>query len=495
MSLLGRLFHREGMADYRQGILQFNHGDFAGAIACFERTLAVVRNPTDPYHSLSRFYAAEAHAKLGLALARHGELDRAAAEFRQAIACGYRYPDLHVQLAGILHRLGDPAGAEQECRAALAIHPSYHDARARLAIALAGQGRMEEARALLVELQAKGYPLPPDLVWEAGEGPHAFALQALGEQIDRKKRSSDSLVRALDRYNRGDLRAAIEELKEAVEEEPRYADLRCRLASLLLEAGDAEQALPQLEAAIGIHPLYVEARLQAGIVLLRLNDPTGAVAHLEVAYERAPDYPDVRLFLGLALLRDGELGRASLLLAETVEMLPRYAAGHYGLALVQLVQGTADKAARSLRSALACDPNFTCAQLDLAYLLLRSGEVTEAAGLFQRLLDRDPKNPEALLGLGTVRCGQSISSSMRSSPAGAAVHDPEPVFAPAGLGRLDLEQEAGAAGVEAQVRHALALLQKGQKQEARKALAEALAADPTNPTARALADQGLIARL
>jgi tetratricopeptide (TPR) repeat protein len=389
MSLLGRLFHREGMADYRRGIIQFNNGDFTSAIECFERTLVVVRNPTDPYHSLSRFYAAEAHAKLGLALARNGDLGRAASEFRSAIGCGYRYPDLHVRLAGILERLGDPAGAERECLAALAIHPAYHDARACMGIALVSLGRLDEARALLEDLHERGYGLPPGLPWEAGGAPPPEALSALRDQLDRKNRSSASLQRALDSYDRGDLQMAIEELEEAVEEQPRYADLHCRLGALLIEAGKVERALEELKAALEIHPRYVEARLQSGIAWLRLGDPEKAVEHLEVAYDQAPDYPDVLLFLGLALLRDGALSRASALLTETVERLPRFAGGHYGLALVRLVEGATDESIALLRGALACDPNFSRAQLDLGDLLLRRGEAAEAASRFRGILEKE----------------------------------------------------------------------------------------------------------
>ena len=77
MSLLGRLFARGGMEHYRRGILLFNQKDYERAVQEFEICLSSLGDRSDPYQNLGRFYAAEAHAKLGLALHEQGKLPEA----------------------------------------------------------------------------------------------------------------------------------------------------------------------------------------------------------------------------------------------------------------------------------------------------------------------------------------------------------------------------------------------------------------------------------
>ena len=72
MSFLRRVFGRWKNPHYARGILHYNRREYAPAVEAFERLLAAVRAPPTPAVELARFYAAEAHAKLGLALFRQG---------------------------------------------------------------------------------------------------------------------------------------------------------------------------------------------------------------------------------------------------------------------------------------------------------------------------------------------------------------------------------------------------------------------------------------
>ncbi|MBM3288492.1 MAG: tetratricopeptide repeat protein, partial [Candidatus Eisenbacteria bacterium] len=365
MSVLGRLFHRDGMSDYRRGIVHFNNGDFDRAVEAFERTLESIQNPSDPYYSLGRFYAAEAHSKLGLSLYQRGDLIRAAAEFRKALSCGYRYPDLHMHLASILDRQGDAKGAEQHHRAALEIHPDYHDARCGLLIALLRQSRPEEAAIELARLREAGFPLPHGAAGaERDLSDPAFA-EGLRDQLEQRQRSRWGLLKAVESYDRGDKGQAIADLREAIAGQPRYADLRCRLGSLLIEAGAIDEALSELEVALEINPRYVEARLQAGLACLRLGQPARAIEHLRVAASEQPAFPDVHLFLALAVLREGDLGTAAGLLEKTLEEAPRFHRARYALGLVRLAQGRGEEALRFLRAAVDGDPLLSRARIDL----------------------------------------------------------------------------------------------------------------------------------
>ena len=439
MSILGRLFQRDGMAIYRRGILRFNRGEYREAIADFESTLEGIHDPKDPYYSLGRFYAAEAHAKLGLAHERLGDRTQAAEEFGKALACGYHYPDLHVHLSAIRDAEGDDAGAERECRAALDKNPEYHDARARLLIALANQGRTAEATAELNRLIDASYALPVR-VDPANPRVDAALVESLRAVVAERRRGATRLMRALESYDRGDRDTAIAELRSAVRDQPGYADLRCRLGSLLLEAGQMHEGLAEIEKAIEINGNYVEARLQAGIACLRLGSPDEALLHLRVATEQGPDHPDVRLFLGLAHLRTGEFEDASRILTEALERSPSFHRARYCLGLVRLAQGRPQQAIEMLEQACEAEPNLARARIELGFLKVHHGSPEVAATLFREVLKKDPADPEARLGLGLAleSCGTTAEALVELTHAFQA--NPRSVVILSALARCNLAE-------------------------------------------------------
>jgi tetratricopeptide (TPR) repeat protein len=437
--MLGRLFQRDGMSTYRRGILHFNRGEYQEAIADFEATLAGIGDPQDPYFALGRFYAAEAHAKLGLAYEGLGDREQAAAEFEKAIGCGYHYPDLHVHLAAILDSQGNDLGAEAECRTALERNPEYHDARARLLIALANQGRASEASDELARLLASSYPVPTmsDPANPRVDAPLVEGLRAI---VSERRRGHARLARALESYDRGDRDTAIAELKSAVRDQPRYADLRCRLGALLLESGRIREGLAEIEHAIDINRDYVEARLQAGIANLRLGAPEDAILHLRIAYELEPEHPDVCLFFGVANLRTGDFEEASRILEEALEASPIFHRARYCLGLVRLAQGRTQEAIGMIMEASEGEPALAHAQIDLGFLKVRHGSPEVAVTMFREVLKRDPADVEARLGLGLALESSGRRGDARPEFLKVLLVDPKSITALTALTRIDIAE-------------------------------------------------------
>ncbi len=541
MSILGRLFQRDGMAIYRRGILRFNRGEYRDAITDFESTLDGIKDPSDPYFALGRFYAAEAHAKLGLSREALGDRTQAAEEFRKALACGYHYPDLHVHLSAICDAEGDDAGAERECLAALDRNPDYHDARARLLIALANQGRSAESAAELDRLIAAGYPVPiPSAQDPARPRVDAALVESLRALVDERRRGAARLTRALESYDRGDRETAVAELRSAIRETPGYADLRCRLGTLLIESGQVRQGLEQIERAIEINPAYVEARLQAGIAFLKLGAPDDALVHLRVASEQAEAHPDVVLFLGLAHLRAGDFADASRIFGGALERSPAFHRARYCLGLVHLAQGKIREAMRLVEEACDAEPALASARMNLGFLKVRHGEPEVAATMFRAVLRKDPTDPEARLGLALAleSCGSpddaraELLLALPSNPQSPAVLSAlarvdfaQGHFADAaewcdraldevpkdaslqalrgsilsGMGEHEKAKVAFEAALalqpehaEARVGHALCLLNLQHRSAGRAEMETVYRADPANPVARIFADEKLI---
>ncbi|MFP4056184.1 MAG: tetratricopeptide repeat protein [Candidatus Brocadiia bacterium] len=89
--------------------------------------------------------SAEGHNRLGLLLERAGKLERALAEYRQAVAAGGRNAIFHFNRGNVLARLGRREEAEEAYRRAIALQPACADAHNNLASLLLDAGRLHEA--------------------------------------------------------------------------------------------------------------------------------------------------------------------------------------------------------------------------------------------------------------------------------------------------------------------------------------------------------------
>src|SRR5262245_66212751 len=253
---------------YSRGILHYNRGEYAEAVSAFEEALAAIDDVQSPEYSLGTFYAAEARANLGLARFQQGDDARAEEDFRQALIHNPNYPDLHYYVALLCERTGRPAEAAGALERALALHPDYLEARLLYAVVRARLGDTAGARLELERCVALGFELPPGLSLEPGAPLGPPEWQALRARATRRNEAARQVAVAAEKAHAGDREAAVKALEQAVVAEPRFADVRCRLAALLAELGRHDEALAHLKVALDLNPNYLEARTRLGISLL-----------------------------------------------------------------------------------------------------------------------------------------------------------------------------------------------------------------------------------
>ncbi len=120
--------------------------DPAAARPFFERALAL-----DPSNGLAMKY-------LGDASFRTGQLDRARADYRRALAAGFKHPDVFVNLASIAERQNRPDEARAALEEALHAAPADADVWNRLGLLQAAGGHVDQAR----DAFAKAMAAAPD---------------------------------------------------------------------------------------------------------------------------------------------------------------------------------------------------------------------------------------------------------------------------------------------------------------------------------------------
>jgi tetratricopeptide (TPR) repeat protein len=424
-------------------VLLFNRGEFERAAESFEAVLREVRDPNDPDHCLARVQAAEARANLGLAFFHAGDFTRAEREFGLALEEHPTFPDLRYYRARIRERSGRLAEAVADLEQAVNEQPHYLEAHLLLAVCRGQLGERERSAAALQAALELGWAPP------AGLDP-AAAAQWSGEAWRQllapgpAANASGPLHAALQRHAEGDLSGAIADLARAVDEKPTWADLRARLAGLLLEAGRTDEALAHLAVALERNPGYLEARLLATRAELERGRAAEAEAHATAALAKHPDYPDLHFWLGLVRFRAGDLAGAVAPLERATELNRQFARAQRLLGLVYHALGRYDDALRAVRRGLSRDREVPGGDLEPALLLLDAGDFEGAEQWLLRTVALRPQHPDVHVALARARRGLG-----RADEARAAYREAlrvAPGYDAAALEAAALEIETGHAG-------------------------------------------------
>jgi len=155
-------------AFYDLGIARAQSGDYAGATAAFEASIArdsgflaaranlvtvyllagntaAARTAADAFVAAAPDSARALYAR-GIAALRAGDALTALADFRTLSSNDPAYAVAHYDLAIAEQQLGSTADAERELRSAIALSPSYTRAQIALGAVLLREGKRDEAR-------------------------------------------------------------------------------------------------------------------------------------------------------------------------------------------------------------------------------------------------------------------------------------------------------------------------------------------------------------
>ena len=198
----------------------------------------------------------------------------------------------------------------------------------------------------------------------------AFLLGAGMAGCNRSKTADELLADATQYEQKGDQKAALIQLKNAVAQNPENAQARLRLGTLHLELGDAPSAEKELRKAVSLGtsagqtlPLLAQSLLNQGKFQPLLDD----------------------------ISEDQAKGSAPLL-------------ARRGAALLGL--GDTDKSRASYEAALAADPNSGEALGGLARHAAIKNDLPGAMRLMEEAVTRDPKNAESWMLMGNLQRAQ-----------------------------------------------------------------------------------------
>lgn len=224
--------------------------------------------------------SADALADAGVALARRGRFEEAAASLRRALALDPGHGAALPALAGVYATLARPAELVEACRGIVAARPDHFEAHHRMGEALAFLRRFAESAE---SFGAAAGLVPRSQSAHKGLG---VALAGLGRDAE-----------------------AVASFRAALALDPGYVDALTHLGRALCRLGAKEEALDRLDAATRLDPASAGAHHARGIALDGLRRYEEAIAAYDRALALEPGHVDARKDRGLARLMLGDYRR------------------------------------------------------------------------------------------------------------------------------------------------------------------------------------------
>jgi tetratricopeptide (TPR) repeat protein len=212
-----------------------------------------------------------------------------------------------------------------------------------------------------------------------------------------------SLDHAWELAAKGQRTQAITIARSIEKQQPRNADVRLFLGSLLVEEGQRQEAIDQLTEAVGLRPNSSEAWNALGEAYNTFGDAKKAREAFERAVHLNPKFGVAQGNLGAVLLQAGESESAAEHLDTAIRLLGRSsdaAEPHYLRARICTVMGQTDEAASHLELAVKLRPDFAEAWSDLGQARKARLDTPGALAAYEHAVELNPNDAVAQYRLG-----------------------------------------------------------------------------------------------
>jgi len=208
---------------------------------------------------------------------------------------------------------------------------------------------------------------------------------------------------AWDLLSKGERAQAIRLLDEIIKANPRDADARLLLGSVLAEQGERSESIAQLSEGVRLRPQSAEAHNALGEAFNTFHDLRAAQGEFDKAVALDPGFAQAQVNLGLVLVDSGAFAAAAAHLDRAIAILghaPDAAHPLYLRAKVFTEQNEVEKAAAQLQQAVSLRPDFVEAWSDLGQARKTLLDDAGALTAFERAVELSPDDAVAQYRLG-----------------------------------------------------------------------------------------------
>jgi tetratricopeptide (TPR) repeat protein len=208
--------------------------------------------------------------------------------------------------------------------------------------------------------------------------------------VDERVERAERLVEA------GDYRAAVIELKNALQQDTENAKARLLLARSTAQLGDYPTAISEYERVLGLGDTRETVWIEFGRALLRQGRTTEVVDRVLPNLSEASPGVDIAILHGNAMAALGNMEQAQVSFERALEINAAEAEALVGLAVIASGQGDDPKARELIERAIELNPDSAFAWRAKGNYLRVRGELEEAVSAYAKSISLEtPQTPLA----------------------------------------------------------------------------------------------------
>ena len=222
---------------------------------------------------------------------------------------------------------------------------------------------------------------------------HAVLIWLLGLALllaSNQAGAADYKLRGIEEYKRGDLDAALADLTQAVERDPKDAEARLNRGFVRQAKGNLDGASEDYNHAIELDPKDARPYNNRGFVKQTKGDWEGALADYNTALKLAPKLPQAYLNRGNLKQSRGDLAGALADYNQAIKLDPKDAPAYCNRGLIKRAGDDWDAALADYTRCLELDPNYAPAFYSRGAAKLVKGDRDGALADFRRQVELDP---------------------------------------------------------------------------------------------------------
>jgi tetratricopeptide (TPR) repeat protein len=199
---------------------------------------------------------------------------------------------------------------------------------------------------------------------------------------------------------RGDLNAAIEGYRQAVQTKPSYVEVYYILGQALRDKGELNASIDSYEQAVNIRPNNIDALNQLGTALQYNGSLDAAIDCYKQALSINPRFAEAYNNMGSSYHAKGDIDKAIDSYKRALETNPSYPNAHNNMGHALHDKGDLRASIESYNSALKIDPDCSQTHNNLGNALREVGEYEKAIEHFDFIaaIESNPANPEFWFG-------------------------------------------------------------------------------------------------
>ncbi len=242
-------------------------------------------------------------------------------------------------------------------------------------------------------------------------------------------------------YQQQNLPGAKEALEKVMQRSPSHLPSQLLLGAINYVQGNMEQAETYLNRFVGGLPGHVPARKLLGAAEMKLGNPQAAIKALEPALQTAGEDPQLLALLGSAYLQAQEYEKGTEYLHRATELAPDISVIRAQLALSHLASGQLEQAVSELEQAVDLGQGLIQADVLLILTHLQKRDFDAAIDAADKLIVKLPDNPMPLNLKGIALMSKGQDEQARTAFEQALEKQPNFAIAAMNLAQLDIKAD------------------------------------------------------